>query len=103
MFLFQRGRVYIVEKILTLRKRPLYSLTGLKGETIAGTFYRESLTLSPLKPDRSSFWHISKIHYNRVKYIKRKKCVLCSFLFYPRSYDEYIPLSQIRGADVIDK
>jgi hypothetical protein len=68
---------------------------------IPGTYYEENLRPCHAEPTSSKYWLIDEQKTksrNKTKKIRGVTYIEASFLFYPSSYDEFVPLSAFEKA-----
>ena len=99
----QRGRLYIVKRILSAKDPLRYELSGLKGNPIPGTYYAEQLTVTPEKPDKDKYWLIREEDNRKERTFKGKKQVFVHFLYYPANEGEWINKKDIKSASIINE
>jgi hypothetical protein len=84
----QSGRMYIVRKILASKSPVRYELCDLKGTPVDNSFYESELTVSPERPDDSTYWLIKPQDTYKERTHKGKRQIYVQFLHYPANEGE---------------
>lgn len=71
---------------------PLYYLLDLQEDDVEGTFYESELQKVTVDPDQ--FWKIDEILKRRTK--NRRQEAYVSFLYFPKKFNRWIPLADIK-------
>jgi len=94
IFTCKRGQIFQIKKVLAETKPFLYQLCDLMKDDLPGFFYKEQLT----KANYSTDDHLFEVEeVLKTKVVKKKKWLLCKFLFYPAKFNQWIPEENIEA------
>lgn len=85
----------MIQSIWKTKDPVKFTLVGLKGEKIEGSYVKEDLVPSPHKPTDKDYWLLKPVQKFPERTVNGQTQVLVKFLFYPRAYDEWVLKSDI--------
>jgi hypothetical protein len=91
-FTCKRGQIFQIKKVLAETRPFLFQLCDLMKDDLPGFFYAEQLT----KASYSMGDHLFEVEeVLKTKVVKKKKWLLCKFMFYPAKFNQWIPEENI--------
>ena len=100
IFSFQKGQIMIIDRVDARQMPTIFFLKDLKNDKVRGSWQKEELVLAnkPQKDDTFILRTVGKeIKQIKVKgESKSEPHVYVSYLFYPRKFNEWIPLKNIK-------
>jgi len=73
----------------------LYTLVDLMNDKVPGHFYKEELQKAPNVDYKKNFFQIEKVI--KRKTIKKKVYVYVKFMFYPKKFNQWLPIENIKS------